>query len=393
MDNVKIVTISSAVRGLGYSSIWIYGSIYMTRFLGLSTFMTSIVFMSSGILASISQFSGGALGDRIGHRKVFVTFLFTLFLVSFILATMHSINASPILFPLLFGLIMVVNALQSPSSNALVSRSSSIQLKGFSIMRVGNNLGWGFGPAIGGFILSLYGFPGIFYFFMVASLLSTVISLFISDVKPGGKTVLFKFNKDNYALIVISIAAMLVFMVQAQETLSLSLYSFGIFSGTYYEIGIVYMLNGILVVVTQPLFYKISSRIGEYSSLVIGSLIYTLGFASYGFDANLTQMLISTAIFTMGENLAFPTGYSIVASISRKERIGTNIGLYNAFISFGRSFGPLIGGLLLPIVSSHILFWLYVCSPGFAAVIILIVFTKLIRDYRSRFNRESEATT
>ena len=53
---------------------------------------------------------------------------------------------------------MIMNGLQSPSSNALVSQSSQVQLKGFSILRVGNNLGWGFGPAIGGFILSFLEF-------------------------------------------------------------------------------------------------------------------------------------------------------------------------------------------------------------------------------------------
>ena len=38
-------------------------------------------------------------------------------------------------------------------------------------MRVGTNLGWGFGPAMGGFILSYFGFPGIFYFFTVTALI------------------------------------------------------------------------------------------------------------------------------------------------------------------------------------------------------------------------------
>ena len=163
MDNVKIVTVSSAIRGLGYSSIWIYSSIYMTKFLGLSTFFAALVFMSGGIVSSFAQYGGGRLGDRIGHKKVFTIFLSAVFLMSLILAVSKVINGSTILFPLSFGAIMVLNGFQSPSSNALVSRSSNVQLKGFSIMRVGNNLGWGFGPAMGGFILSYFGFPGIFY--------------------------------------------------------------------------------------------------------------------------------------------------------------------------------------------------------------------------------------
>ncbi|MCL4320071.1 MAG: MFS transporter [Candidatus Thermoplasmatota archaeon] len=387
MDNVKIVTVSSAIRGLGYSSIWIYSSIYMTKFLGLSTFFAALVFMSGGIVSSFAQYGGGRLGDRIGHKKVFTLFLSTVFLMSLILAVSKFINGSIILFPLSFGAIMVLNGFQSPSSNALVSRSSNVQLKGFSIMRVGNNLGWGFGPAMGGFILSYFGFPGIFYFFTVTALISFLISLKVRNIPLNIEEKHLKFNTSNLALIVISVSALLIFMVQAQETISLSLYSDGIFSGQYYEIGLVYMLNGLLVAFTQPFFYKISRKIGEFQALILGGLIYTLGFASYGLDSNLIQMLVSTAVFTMGENLSFPNGYSIVASISRKEKIGTNIGIYNAFCSAGRAFGPLLGGAFLPVISSHILFWIYVTFPGFIATVLLIFFYRTIKNYRERFSK------
>ncbi len=387
MDNVKIVTVSSAIRGLGYSSIWIYSSIYMTKFLGLSTFFAALVFMSGGIVSSFAQYGGGRLGDRIGHKKVFTIFLSAVFLMSLILAVSKVINGSTILFPLSFGAIMVLNGFQSPSSNALVSRSSNVQLKGFSIMRVGNNLGWGFGPAMGGFILSYFGFPGIFYFFTVTALVSFLISLKVRNIPLNIEEKHLKFNTSNLALIVISVSALLIFMVQAQETISLSLYSDGIFSGQYYEIGLVYMLNGLLVAFTQPFFYKISRKIGEFQALILGGLIYTLGFASYGLDSNLIQMLVSTAVFTMGENLSFPNGYSIVASISRKEKIGTNIGIYNAFCSAGRAFGPLLGGAFLPVISSHILFWIYVTFPGFIATVLLIFFYRTIKNYRERFSK------
>ncbi len=221
MDNVKIVTVSSAIRGLGYSSIWIYSSIYMTKFLGLSTVFAALVFMSGGIVSSFAQYGGGRLGDRIGHKKVFTLFLSTVFLMSLILAVSKFINGSIILFPLSFGAIMVLNGFQSPSSNALVSRSSNVQLKGFSIMRVGNNLGWGFGPAMGGFILSYFGFPDIFYFFTVTALISFLISLKVRNIPLNIEEKHLKFNTSNLALIVISVSALLIFMVQAQETISL----------------------------------------------------------------------------------------------------------------------------------------------------------------------------
>ena len=390
MDNVKLVAISSAIRGFGFSSIWIYSSIYMNEILGVPTFYISIVFMLGGTASSFAMYAGGRLGDIMGHKLVYSMFLLFTFAVSLLYSLDRNVSVSALFYPMVFGAILLLNGLQSPSSNALVSRSSNVQLKGFSILRVGGNLGWGFGPAIGGFLLSFYGFSYLFYFFSITSFLSFLVSMLVRETEQKNTERKLNFRTSNLALIILSFSAMFLFMVQAQETISLSIYSNTIFSGTYYEIGIVYMTNGILVILTQPIFYKISSKIGEYPSLVIGGFIYTLGFLTYGFDYNLSQMIMSTAVLTMGENLAFPTGYSIVAAISRKERIGTNLGIYNAFMSMGRATGPLLGGYFIPIVGSHILFWLYVTLPGFISVSILLFSYRTIREYRKKFSYEEK---
>jgi MFS family permease len=391
MDNVKLVAISSAIRGLGFSSIWIYSSIYMYGILGVPTFFISLVFMVGGTISSFAMYAGGKLGDIMGHKLVYSLFLLVISAVSLLYSFDRNVIVSAVFYPVVFGIILILNGMQSPSSNALVSRSSNVQLKGFSILRVGGNLGWGLGPAIGGFLLSFYGFGYLFLFFTFTSFLSFLVSLLVREVAVKTPERKSNFRTSNLALILLSFSGMFLFMVQAQETISLSIYSNTIFSGTFYEIGIVYMTNGILVILTQPIFYKISSKIGEYSSLVIGGIVYTFGFFTYGFDFNLSQMIISTAILTMGENLAFPSGYSIVASISRKNRIGTNMGIYNAFISMGRATGPLLGGYFIPLVTNHVLFWFYVTFPGLISTVILLLAYNIIREYRKRFTLAEQA--
>ena len=391
MDNVKLVAISSAIRGLGFSSIWIYSSIYMYGILGVPTFFISLVFMVGGTISSFAMYAGGRLGDIMGHKLVYSLFLLVISAVSLLYSFDRNVIVSAVFYPVVFGIILILNGMQSPSSNALVSRASNVQLKGFSILRVGGNLGWGLGPAIGGFLLSFYGFGYLFLFFTFTSFLSFLVSLLVREVALKTPERKSNFRTSNLALILLSFSGMFLFMVQAQETISLSIYSNTIFSGTFYEIGIVYMTNGILVILTQPIFYKISSKIGEYSSLVIGGIVYTFGFFTYGFDFNLSQMIISTAILTMGENLAFPSGYSIVASISRKNRIGTNMGIYNAFISMGRATGPLLGGYFIPLVTNHVLFWFYVTFPGLISTVILLLAYNIIREYRKRFTLAEQA--
>lgn len=53
-----------------------------------------------------------------------------------------------------------------PSIYALVSESGEIKTKGFSILGIGNNNGWGIGPANGSFAIF---YSGFFYLFVFGS--------------------------------------------------------------------------------------------------------------------------------------------------------------------------------------------------------------------------------
>ena len=77
-------------------------------------------------------------------------------------------------------------------------------------------------------------------------------------------------------------------------------------------------------------------------------------------------------VLTVGEDFSFPVGYSIVSDISRPENIGRNMGLYNAFMTFGRALGPSIGGLSFSITRNPLLLWLYTTLSGFAGLILFI---------------------
>lgn len=384
MDNVRTVTLASIFRSLSYSTIWIFSSIYITIYLGMPVFFSAVLFFVGGSLSSFGQIAGGRLGDRLGHKYIFVSTGGIIVVLMALLSIFHGISNDFQNYFIFVSILMMVNAFQSPSANALVSNSSSVQLKGFSIIRVGNNIGWGFGPAIGGYIIETYGFGALFRYALVMTVISFLISLMVSNttVTTGKK---MSFKTSNLSLIIISVAALLLFTVQAQETVTLSIFSDGVLSGNYTDIGIIYMTNGIFVIMLQPLIYLLSSRIKPYYSLLSGSFTYTLGYTSFGLDHNFLQLILSTIIFTIGEDLAFPAGYAMIAEISRKERIGTNIGIYNAFMSAGRSIGPLFGGYALSVHLSSIWLWLIVTIPGYVSCIILVFSYWIIERYRLRF--------
>ena len=371
MGNVTVATAVSGMRGLAFSSLWIFSALYLRSYLGLSVVTDAVIITSGTAIGAIVQKFAGSLGDRFGHRRTVILAVFISTLLYLLLFISSPVRQYPSYFIVTFMALTISNSSQMPSIYALVSESSEIKTKGFSILRVGNNIGWGIGPAIGGFAIFYSGFYYLFVFGFICSAVSLVIALFLKEVKFS-RAKYRGFSADNRLLIALSVSALLLFMVQSQETVTLTNYANILRGLNYFELGLIYLVNGIGVVVTQGPIYKVIKHIGNYASFSVGILIYTAGFFSYAFDNSLTGMLISTLILTIGEDLAFPSGSAMVSLISKPENIGRNMGIFNGFISIGRALGPLLGGAALFITSVPLLIWGITTATGFASMIFFI---------------------
>jgi MFS family permease len=259
----------------------------MHDILKISLLYVGIIFTAGGFIAALVNIYGGAISDRAGYKETMI-FSFSISVVIYaILSFVPGVSLSALLYPVAFIMFMIANAIMSPASNALISRSSDIQLKGFSILRVGNNIGWGFGPAIGGFIESFGGYHLLFVFGLIMGIISLGISLFLKNVKYDGKIGKVPLTTSNTLLIQLSLIALLLFVVQSQETVTLTNYATIFRSIKIYQLGIVYLTNGIFVIILQGFIYKIIRKIGNFGSFAIGSFVYSFGYFSYAFDTGL----------------------------------------------------------------------------------------------------------
>lgn len=376
MKNVGLVTVVSTFRGLGFSSIWIYSALYLRLVLGLSIFLDGLIITIGSSIAAILQIYGGILSDKFGYKRtLLVSITAVIFLFAVIIIFPWARNSST-WFPVLFVALMVSNSVQMPATTAIVSHASEVKLKGFSLLRVGNNIGWGIGPAIGGFLISFSGYYYLFIFGMATALVSLAVSLLIKDVRPSGN-VKVKFHAGNGLLMILSAAALLLFIVQSQETVTLSNYANVLRGLDTSDLGLIYLTNGIAVILTQGIVYRASRRIGNYWSFIIGGFLYSFGFFSFSFFGTLYGMIVATIIFTFGEDFAFPAGLAMVSLVSKPENMGRNMGTYNAFISAGRAMGPLIGGYVLSFTIDPYQIWGITTLPGFIGVLlILVIFRK-----------------
>ncbi len=371
MKNVGIVTALSTLRGLGYSSIWIYSAIYLRTNLNMSILQDGLIITLGSAIAALVQIYAGILADRFGYKRFIVLSVAICSVLFGILVGSQGIRDSALYYPIVFIGLMIANAAQAPAANAIISESSSVKLKGFSILRIGTNIGWGIGPALGGFLI----LGGSFYYLFLFGFATTVVGLFLSltlkEVQHEGPR-LVQFHAGNRLLIILSVVALLLFIVQAQETITLSNYAKILRNLNFYELGLVYLTNGIVVIATQGFIYKLARRIGNYFSYVIGGILYSFGFFSYAFFSTLPGFILSTVILTIGENFSFPAGNAMVSLVSKPENIGRNMGTYNAFISAGRAIGPLIGGVVMSLTSNSYELWALTTVWGFISVMVFV---------------------
>lgn len=376
--NDLLLPVSSSLAGMGFSSSWVFTSLYMSTELGISYFFAGLAFTVSGICAAISQVYAGRLGDRLGHKGVLMSLVIisgvaylAIFLVS---GTMHR----PLLFSALFVINIAVNSAIISPLNSLVSLSSTSPLKGFSYLRMGNNVGWGFGPVIGGVMVTFYGYPYIYLLGVAMNIANAFVILSVRNVEgkitQGGKHARGRINPLYFYL---GLSALLLFMIQGQESVTLPNFAGTFRSMTAFDIGIIFFVNGLIVILLQVPIVNITSRMGLSKGYIFGIALYAFGFFTMAFDYTLLEFVISMIVATIGENFAFPAGNAIVSTLSRNENIGQHMGVFNGFISMGRSMGPVLGGVVLTVFLNPVKLWGVVTASG--AVAIAIYMAKLSR--------------
>jgi len=87
--------------------------------------------------------------------------------------------------------------------------------------------------------------------------------------------------------------------------------------------------------------------LGIRASLVLGSLLYSLGYLSVGLVPSFYFLLGSMVIITSGEVLHAPTSTTAVANMAPMGKTGRYMGFFGLAEALGWSGGPFIGGFLL----------------------------------------------
>jgi len=313
-----------------------------------------LVLLVSGVCSAAAQLLGGALSDTFGRRPLLLGAMAAALATYLVMALLIGFTA-PVA-SIILTYVVARSALISmrPASQAMIVDlcPRNRLLEAYGLVRVGQNLGFAMGPALGGFLLVALPYGWLFGLAtVVCGLTLFLIFRFIKETLPGAiewVSIREVFSAHRNRLFLwFTILSVLVFLVGGQFTSTLSVFTVDRLHFSTGEYGFLLTTNGLLVFLFQYPMTRLISRFSRGAALISGALLYGIGFLSLGFVHSFGLAIGAMVIITLGEVVFAPTTLAVVGELSPEAERGRYQGFYGLSETIGLSLGPLFGGMLL----------------------------------------------
>jgi MFS family permease len=357
--SVYVLASAALVRNLGRAASWLFLPIVLAVDYRLPLFVVGLLIAAVVPVSVVGNLLGGVVSDRYGRLRlaVFPSFASALFL--FLLFEFLNLGVGIVMG--LWAATAFMMALSGPAQSAMIGDVTAVAERptAFAIQRVLSNLGFAVSPALGGLLAATYGLPWLYLAAGVATLAEGIILwTFLEESRPGAPlaserppvrgSLLAPFQDRAFLLLLLVMGGLTV--IANQFGTPLSLYLVTIRSLSTFDYGLVFALNGALVVIFQIPIGRLIERTHRYLSwLAVGTLVYGIGFLGFGFGTTFPEFLAAMAVVTTGENIVSPVRQATVANYGGTERRGAYFGAYDGVTSAMRSVAPVVGTLLLSV--------------------------------------------
>lgn len=122
----------------------------------------------------------------------------------------------------------------------------------------------------------------------------------------------------------------------------------------------VYSAYMIAMVVSTPIFGKLSDMYGRKRFFLSGLLLFMVGSILCGTATNMDQLIIYRAIQGIGGGALMPIVFTIIYDLFPQEKRGKMMGLFGAVFGVSSVFGPIMGGLITDNISWRWIFYINV---------------------------------
>ena len=322
--------------------------LYLTQERGLSPMTAGAVVAAVGVGDIGSQLLGGWLGDRIGRRHTMLAgFLGT----AVALVALGSAESTPAICAAALGVGLMGELFRPVGSAAVADLPAQERVRAYGLLFWAANVGFTVSTVVAG-VLVQYGYGILFWINAAASVLAALIvwrhipETRRSTPKATRQALLPVLLRDRVMLAMVAIHVVYFTMfLQTFSTLPLVMAGDGHGPGTY---SAMLALNGIVIVVVQPIAVRLLDGRDTASVLAVSMLLVGIG---GGFAA----VVHSPAAPRRGRSSCGPSARSVSPScsappspISRRPTYrGRYMGVASAAWSLGAVLGPLLGTALL----------------------------------------------
>ena len=331
--------------------------LYLTRELGFSLARAGSMLAVYGASAIVFGPIGGRLSDRIGALPVMRVSLIASGLVLLLFPLAKSFAAVAAMTVLWAGCAEMFR----PASLAAITHvvAPEQRRQAFALNRLAINLGMSIGPALGGFLATV-SFHAMFAVDAVTTLLAgTLLAVTpwrafsgVNSEAPnrqgsriGPATIL---HDGRFLVFLGAVILVGIVFFQHESALPLYLVQYLHLSPAFY--GMLFTINTLLIVGLEVPIITATAHWPNRRSLVIGCLLFAIGFGALGLIASPAGVIATVVVWTFGEMLLFPAMSAHMAEIAPENRRGAYMGAYSMSLSISLTIGPWMGTQLLALL-------------------------------------------
>ena len=343
-----------------------------------------------GVGSIIGTWLSGKLIDKIGFYKIMMFSLFTSGLIFFALQQIRTFEG------LCVGVLILTSVADMFRPAMLVSLNKYTRkenrTRALALVRAAVNLGFLFGPALGGLLIMKMGYEYLFYADGATCILAVLLFiLFVREKKLpfkiknqitniGGKYVAFKDKSFVLHLIISMISGILFFQIFT----TLPLYHKEQFNLPEFYSGLLLGVNGLIMLLFElPIVTYVEKHDANRLKVIsLGILLMVISFSLLYFIKVQEVLVIMMVFITFGAMLTFPFANSFAMSRAHKGMEGKYMAIFTMSYSFAHIFSAKTGMEIIQIYGYDVN-WLFMAGLGFLAFLMIFWLNSIVKKEKT----------
>jgi DHA1 family multidrug resistance protein-like MFS transporter len=325
----------------------------------------------------------GGLSDKVGRKPILIVAL-----LGFAIANVIYAFATEVIIMISArALEGAVSAGFFPAANAFVSDVTSPKNRGTAMgyLSTGNMVGFVIGPALGGVLAQYLGIRLPFIVAAVATLV-TMLLVYVLVKEPERKRLDLEMNskprvplrevigraKNCYGALGVAMFANMfamgilevAFMLDAVVNLNVEPIEIGGFFGVI----------GIVMIIGNIIFGKLSDMKGRKWLIVLGAMISAGSMIMFIFAKDVPSLLTAGAVLSIGMSMRGPAIQALIGDLTDPSAYGSVMGLFGAISNSAYAVSPLMGGQIFDDTGSAALSLLIGSGVSIAGGVVAAIF-------------------